>query len=259
MHRIIPAIVALVIFTSPVMSQDVSLFDKLLHTHEKDTLPYRLLKPVNPGALERYPLVMFFHGAGERGNDNEVQIKHITDFFLNERNRGKYPCYVVAPQCPRDQVWSSFSRNASGLALRPEPSKVMTVVLSLIDKLAAEFPIDTSRMYVIGVSMGGYAVWDLIARYPRRFAAAVPICGGGDPKTAPKIRNIPIWTFHGALDKVVSPEESRRMVRALQDAGGHPGYNEYPDVEHDSWVNAFKEPHLVHWLFRQQLGDDLRQ
>jgi predicted peptidase len=131
----------------------------------------------------------------------------------------------------------------------------MAMVIELIAKIEKEFPIDRSRIYVTGLSMGGYGTWDLIARFPHRFAAAVPVCGGGDPETASQIKHIPLWAFHGALDNVVPPGQSRVMVRALQDAGGTPGYTEYPDVKHDSWVYAFREPHLLPWLFNQHLGE----
>lgn len=253
MHRLILAFSCFILISFPTMSQEISLFDKLLFFNKGDTLPYRLLKPVNPESKELFPLVIFLHGAGERGKDNEVQIKHISELFLDERNRGKYPCYLVAPQCPKGQGWSNFTAGES-IQLTEKPSRPMQSVILLIEQLIREFPIDTTRIYITGLSMGGYGTWDVIARYPNKFAAAVPVCGGGDPTTAPKIKHIPIWAFHGALDKVVPPRQSRKMIRAIQDAGGIPGYNEYPDIEHDSWVNAYKEPHLIHWMFKQKLG-----
>jgi predicted peptidase len=253
MVRISFYVALLTIFSSSAMAQDLSLFDKLLFVNKNDTLPYRLLKPVSPQSHDSFPLIIFLHGAGERGNDNEVHIKHISDFVLDERNRGKYPCYVLAPQCPKGQIWANYRKEGESLKIADSPSKPMQSLLLLIEQITKEFPIDQSRIYVTGLSMGGYGTWDLIARFPFRFAAAVPICGGGDTRTARQIKHIPIWAFHGALDKIVHPEQSRRMVRALQEAGGIPGYNEYPDIEHNSWVNAYKEPHLVHWLFQQKL------
>jgi predicted peptidase len=237
-----------------VQAQQMSLFDKLLWVNEGDTLPYRLLKPVGPEVKEQFPLVIFLHGAGERGSDNEVQIKHIQELFTDSRNRGKYPCYVVAPQCPKKQLWADFEGSGANVAISDKPTRPMEMVIQLIEQISKEFPIDQSRIYITGVSMGGYGTWDLIARYPNKFAAAVPVCGGGSPASAPDIKHIPIWAFHGARDRIVAPNESRKMIKAIQDAGGLPGYTEYPDIEHNSWVHAYKEPHLIHWLFKQKLG-----
>jgi predicted peptidase len=254
MRRIIFAFLPILIFSSLVKAQQMSLFDKLIFTNKNDSLPYRLLKPVNPESKELFPLVIFLHGAGERGSDNEAQIKHIDDLFLDTRNRGRYPCFLLAPQCPKREVWGSYQGEGENLTLAEAPSRSMKSLLLLVDQIMKEFPIDATRVYITGVSMGGYGVWDLLARYPDRFAAAVPVCGGGDVRIAEKIKDVPIWVFHGARDKVVPPQNSRRMVKALQDAGGIPGYTEYPDIEHNSWAHAYKEPHLIHWLFAQRTG-----
>lgn len=249
MRRFFLSLTCVFLFSLMTKAQSTSLFDKLIFKGEKDILPYRFLKPVNPGAKELFPLVIFLHGSGERGNDNEVQIKHIADLFLDPNYRGKYPCYVLAPQCPKGQMWADYK----GGRITKEPTEPTAMLLALIEKIAEEFPIDPSRIYITGLSMGGYGTWDLLARYPSKFAAAVPICGGGDEQTAQKIKHIPIWAFHGAQDNVVSPRHSRTMIKALQSAGGLPGYTEYPDIGHDSWVQAFQEPHLLPWLFKQKI------
>lgn len=225
-------------------------FDKYLYISGNQTLPYRLLKPQKLEAEKKYPLIIFFHGAGERGTDNEIHIKHITETFLNAENREKFPCFIIAPQCPENTMWASHDREGK---MKASPSPVMQMVIALIEKTQNEFPIDLSRVYVTGLSMGGYGTWDLIARFPGRFAAAVPICGGGDQATAAIVQHIPIWAFHGSRDTVVLPQNSRKMIRAIQTAGGKPGYTEYPDVGHDSWVEAYREPYLLPWLFRQHL------
>lgn len=256
MHRIILSAATLLILSSSLMAQQINLFDKLLLINKRDTLPYRLLKPVSPESKELFPLVIFLHGSGERGTDNEVQIKHITELFEDERNRGKYPCYVVAPQLPKKETWANFEGKGDDVRLGKSPTKSMRMVIELIEKMIKEFPVDQSRIYITGLSMGGYGTWDLIARFPNKFAAAVPVCGGGSPATASNIKHIPIWAFHGAKDKIVVPEQSRKMINALQDAGGLPGYTEYPDVEHNSWIHAYKEPHLIHWMFNQNLGKE---
>jgi predicted peptidase len=254
MHRIILWAVLLLMSSLNLNAQHSSLFDKLLFINKSDTLPYRLLKPVSPESMDQFPLVIFLHGAGERGRDNEVQIKHIAELFEDTRNRGKYPCYVIAPQCPKNDFWADFEAKGEDVSLSEMPSKSMQLVIKLIEQITNEYPIDQSRIYITGLSMGGYGTWDLIARFPNKFAAAVPVCGGGSPATAPEIKHIPIWAFHGAKDRIVPPEESRKMIAALHKAGALPGYTEYPDVEHNSWVHAYKEPHLIHWMFSQKLA-----
>jgi predicted peptidase len=193
------------------------------------------------------------HGAGERGNDNEVQINHIKELFLDPDNRSRHACYVIAPQCPQKTMWATHHREGNRLIMKDKPTTPMQLLIELISKIEKEFPVDRSRIYITGLSMGGYGTWDLIARFPNRFAAAIPICGGGDTKTAETIKQIPLWAFHGALDGVVPPNQSRAMIKATQDAGGKPGYTEYPGVEHDSWVYAYREPYLLPWLFDQVL------
>lgn len=232
-----------------VQAQTTDLFDKLIFEKGGDSIPYRLLKPVNPQALERFPLIIFLHGSGERGSDNEAQIKHIKNLVLDTKNRGKYPCYVLAPQCPKNGLWAEHNKGGS---VKSHPTKPMQLVIQLIEQISKEYPIDLSRVYVTGVSMGGYGTWDLLARYPEKFAAGVPVCGGGDERTASKLAEIPIWAFHGALDDIVSPRQSRTMIQAIQKAGGKPGYTEYPDIKHESWVPAYQEPHLLPWLFKQK-------
>lgn len=238
--------------------QTNSGFDKLLYTNEKDTLPYRLLKPENMQAQNKFPLVIFLHGAGERGTDNGVHIKHISQLFLNPKNRKKYPCFVLAPQCPQQIMWAAHDRDGSRLMMREKPTAPMSMVIELVDQIEREYAIDRSRIYVTGLSMGGYGTWDLIARFPQRFAAAVPICGGGDSATATRIGHVPIWAFHGALDEVVRPKNSRVMIKALQDAGANPGYTEYPDVGHDSWTLAYADPYLLPWLFDKHLAKEVK-
>lgn len=243
-------------FCSPLFmysqKSDMASFDKLVYVSKTDSLPYRLLKPPGVSEQKKYPLIIFFHGAGERGRDNEAQLKHVMPLFLEPKNRDQFPCFVVAPQCPEKLWWAEYNGRGTDLKQRDQPARPMKLFMELFDRLVSELPVDTTRIYVIGLSMGGYGTWDLISRFPNRFAAAVPICGAGDTRSAPRIRHIPIWAFHGALDKVVVPAQSRVMIKALQQSGGLPGYTEYPDVEHNSWDFAVKEPFLLKWLFAQQ-------
>lgn len=250
-----PLFVIVMLFSLPAFPQSGSNngFDKLVYVSAVGSLPYRLLKPERLDPERKYPLVIFLHGAGERGEDNDVHIRHIAPAFLEAENRTRFPCFVLAPQCPTGIMWASHDREGSRLTIRNTPSAPMQLVLSLLAEVENSFPIDPSRVYLTGLSMGGFGTWDLLARFPRRFAAAVPICGGGDLTTASDFKDVPIWAFHGALDKVVAPGNSRTMIRALQEAGGNPGYTEYPDVGHNSWSNAYSDSHLLPWLFQQSL------
>jgi predicted peptidase len=251
MHRVILSLAILVCLSFQSLSQKMPDFGKDIFIQNGDSLPYRLLKPLAV-SQQNFPLVIFLHGAGERGNDNEVQIRHITELFLNDKNRMNYPCYVVAPQCPKGEMWAKYDGEIATMKLRKTPTIAMSLVIALIDSIIDKYPIDRSRIYITGLSMGGFGTWDLVSRYPDKFAAAVPICGGGDASMAGALKNLPIWVFHGSKDRIVSPKHSRKMIAALQEAGGLPGYTEYPDVEHNSWVNAYREPILLEWLFKQK-------
>jgi predicted peptidase len=211
-------------------------------------LNYRLMKPAEYDAKRKYPLVLFLHGAGERGDDNVAQLIHGMADFSSDENRKKYPCFVVAPQCPANRSWGGF-RRAANAEDKLEPGKLL---VPLIDALKKEFSVDADRLYVTGLSMGGFGTWELIGHHPDVFAAAAPICGGGDEKFAERLVKLPIWAFHGAKDTVVKPEGSRTMIDAIRKAGGKPLYTEYEDVGHDSWVRAYHDPKLMEWMFAQK-------
>jgi predicted peptidase len=137
----------------------------------------------------------------------------------------------------------------------PETSSdSLALAVDIVRDLIEQKKADPTRIYITGLSMGGYGTWDAIARYPDLFAAAVPICGGGDPKTAPRFKQLPVWCFHGGRDGVVKPERSREMVKALEQSGGKPKYTEYPEAGHDSWTATYANPELHQWLFEQRLG-----
>ncbi|MSR59167.1 MAG: phospholipase [Planctomycetaceae bacterium] len=229
---------------------------RVFENAEGKKLNYRLLTPVDldksdDKASKKYPLVLFLHGAGERGDDNEVQLIHGMNDFANDVNRAKFPCFVVAPQCPQDSAWASFRRPAG--AGPAEPSSPLQLTIELLESLAREFPaIDSRRLYVTGLSMGGFGTWDLIARLPEKFAAAAPICGGGDEQQASKVARIPLWVFHGDQDGAVKVDLSRNMVAAIKKAGGRPLYTEYVGVGHDSWTATYKDPLFMTWLFAQE-------
>ncbi len=217
-----------------------------------DTLRYRQLFP-DADTLRKYPLVVFLHGSGERGNDNDAQLKWGVSNFASDQMMKSHPAFVIAPQCPENASWSNFSREKNGtkLFLQPTPSKPMDLLIALVRKLAKTLPIDTNRIYITGLSMGGYGTFDAIERFPNLFAAAVPVCGGGDVTKAPLISHIPIWIFHGAEDPSVNPILSLDMIFALTKAGAHPGFTQYPEVGHFSWIAAYTDQLMIDWLFRQ--------
>ena len=179
-----------------------------------------------------WPLILFLHGMGERGNDLElVKIHGIPKIVKTQKD---FPFIAVSPQCPTEYVWRD--------------KKMLQAVESLILKIIKNYRIDKTRVYITGLSMGGYGTWALAARLPDLFAAAVPICGGGDPTTVNVLKNLPIWVFHGGLDEVVLPEESEKMVQALERAGGKVRYTLYPKAYHDSWTETYDSPALYDWL-----------
>ena len=216
-------------------------------------LGYRLLIPKNYDAAQKYPVVLFLHGAGERGTDNAAQLRHGTSLFLKPEVRDKYPCFVIAPQCPPEQKWSAVKDWTGPEAFAPKPTAPMQLALGAIEAVAKEFSLDPDRLYITGLSMGGCGTWDAISRTPGKWAAAVPICGGGDPTRMAPAKNVPVWAFHGMNDQAVPVERTRELIAALT-AGGTPLYSEYPYVAHDSWTHAYGEPELLPWLFAQRRG-----
>ncbi len=257
MRHVVPLAMAIgvILSTSHICFADDNT-DMMEKTTYKDAagkvLRYRLLKPDNYDPKQSYPLVVFLHGAGERGDDNTKQLIHGVAEFAKPENRKLHPCFLVAPQCPAGQKWSDVDWGADSHKMPQEPAEPARLVLELIAAMQKDYSIDKKRIYITGLSMGGFGTWDLIARKPDLFAAAVPVCGGGDEATAPAIAKLPIWAFHGAKDTVVKPSRSVHMIDAIKKAGGDPKYTEYPNVGHDSWVKAYQDPEMMKWLFSQK-------
>ncbi len=216
-----------------------------------DTLLYRQLYP-DYDTLRKYPLVIFLHGSGERGHDNEAQLKWGVMNFATDQAMILHPAIVIAPQCPENMKWSNFSQGkGTQLTLLPTPSKPMQLLIALIHQVIKNLPVDTNRIYITGLSMGGTGTYDAIERYPHLFAAAVPVCGKGDVLRAATIAHIPIWIFLGSEDAAVNPLNSLEMLQALTIEGAHPGFTQYPEVGHFSWLGAYSDPLMMEWLFRQ--------
>ena len=243
------SLTALLLATLSAWADEKPDLTKLLEaktfTQGKASLSYRLLKPATVDKEKTYPLVIFLHGSGERGDDNKAQMKHGVSGFASGERMKKSPCFLIAPQCPAGRQWN-LSAKASADA---GPGKL---VLDLIEETCKELPIDRKRIYITGLSMGGYGTWSLMADKPDLFAAGLPICGGGDEKKAEKYVKIPIWVFHGDKDGAVKVERSRDMVAAIEKAGGKPKYTEYPGVGHDSWTQTYSDAKVLDWLFAQK-------
>ena len=234
-------------------AQTSSKFSVNKYINDKgDTLLYRQLFP-DADTLRRFPLVIFLHGSGERGNDNEAQLKWGAMNFASDENMIRFPAFVIAPQCPLNTSWANLSRDRTNtqVTLLSTPTKPMQLLFELINQLKKTLRVDTTRIYITGLSMGGFGTYDAIMRYPNLFAAAVPVCGGGDVSKANTIAKMPIWIFHGAEDPSVSPVYSLEMLQALTKAGAHPGFTQYPEVGHFSWLGAYSDPQMMEWLFRQ--------
>jgi predicted peptidase len=198
-------------------------------------LPFLLRVPKDLKTGGKYPLLLFLHGAGETGNDNQKQLKHDPTKLAPKDVFEKNPMIVVAPQCPADQGWGG---------------QTLETVIKMVKDFQKELPVDPERIYITGLSMGGYGTWSALSLEPRLFAAAIPICGGGDVASVRKFDKVPIWAFHNDGDPTVSVEGSRSMIAALKKAGADPKYTEYQSTQHDAWTRTYKDPELWEWLLK---------
>lgn len=253
-------ILSFVFFSSCAVKKPQTL-SKDLYSYEThivgaDTLKYRILLPDNFSEDKEYPIVLFLHGAGERGNDNKKQLVHGSSLFLNQKARDSFPAIIIVPQCPKTDYWSKLEADRSVKPIKfkykydEAPTNAMNLVMDLMDKIVAESYAKTDQVYVMGLSMGGMGTFEIVHRKPEMFAAAIPICGGGDPKSVSNYaKTIPLWVFHGAKDDVVDPNLSIDMVSAILKEGGFPKFTLYDFANHNSWDPAFAESELLSWLF----------
>ncbi len=212
---------------------------------------YRLLEPSKVEEGKSYPLILFLHGAGERGSDNEKQLAYLPRTMAGLRDR--YPCYVVALQCPGNEKWSAVRwSDTSSQAQTPRPTDPLLAAVRAMEATITQYPVDIDRVYLTGLSMGGYGSWDLAMRYPDVFAAVVPICGGGDEKRVHRMAAIPTAVYHGDADKVVPVKRSRTLVERLLKLGSSPNYFELPGVGHNAWALAYKTDKAIGWMFEQR-------
>lgn len=247
----------LLLVVSNVLVAQQELFSKELFLHDGDTLKYRLLLPKNFDENKAYPLVLFLHGRGESGNDNKTQLVHGSQLFLDNYESDAFPAIVIFPQCPKDDYWSNVKRDYSKRPLERfkykrngKPTKAMQLVLYLMDDITKKPYVKKNQIYVGGLSMGGMGVFDILKFRPNMFAAAFPICGGGNPKSVCKYADkVSLWVFDGGKDDVVDPYFSLRMVTALRKKGADVKLSYFENDNHNSWDSAFAEPELLPWLF----------
>lgn len=218
-------------------------------------LPFRFLKPQIPLKNgEKYPLVIFLHGSGERGADNELPLKNGVLALAERDFQQKHPCFVLAPQLAEGQQWANFTRDWHEVVFNEkEPSAAGAAVIELVEKMLAENPlIDPARIYLTGLSNGGFGTFDLLTRRPDLFAAGLPICGGGDPAFASKLKGKPVWIFHGKLDEAVPVAHSKRMFEALKKQGNEVKFTEFETLGHAVWQEVFYNPEVWNWLFEKR-------
>lgn len=240
-------------------SQDQSLFEKKWLVQGGDTLPYRVLFPLNYDSTKQYPVVFFLHGSGERGRDNERQLVHGSKLFLRDDVRSQFPAIIIFPQCPATDYWANVlrvhdanSRKFYFLEDGP-PNRCMVLLQELVKFVLHNYMVKKDQVYVGGLSMGGMGTFELVKRMPGIFAAAFPICGGANPATADRMKKVNWWIFHGGKDDVVPPYHSEKMVIALKKSGANVTFTLYPGANHNSWDSAFAEPGLLPWLFSQKM------
>jgi predicted peptidase len=214
------------------LADDSGQTSQRLNVEVKVQMDYLLYLPKDYYKQEAWPLVLFLHGAGERGDDLELVKKHGPPKLIGEGK--EFPVIIVSPQCRKDVWWEPIELTA------------------LLDEVIKSHKVDEDRIYVTGLSMGGFGTWRLAAFTPHRIAAIAPICGGGEPYWARRFSHLPTWAFHGAKDKGVPLERSQKMIDALKEKGGDPKLTVYPDAAHDSWTETYNNPEFYEWLLAQK-------
>lgn len=262
---IIAALMMLVTVSLPVFAavpniQGESL--RLTYTNEEEggySLPYRLYIPKDYDKEKSYPVMLFLHGAGERGDNNESQLVNALPILAKTSPDLLAEMIIVAPQCPANEQWVAASwSNGNYSTQKYAESKALKTAMKILDQTIADYSCDTDRLYVMGLSMGGYGTWDVLARHGERFAAGIPLCGGGDPSQAEKLKEIPIWTYHGDADTTVKFEGTQGMVEAIRAAGGEKIiFTPVAGAGHNIWNTASGNKELLPWLLSNKLSDRL--
>lgn len=237
------------------MAQPTGEFTDEAYIYQKDTLPYRILYPKDYNVNKQYPLVLFLHGSGERGKDNEKQLIHGGSLFLDEKNQEKYPAIIVFPQCASNEQWTHrekylvnkqfvFSFPVDGEATKPTQ-----LTNKLVDELLVSGQVDLKQVYIMGISMGGMGTLEYLYRWPNKYTAGIVICGAHDVMLSESFAQTPIWFFHGEDDDVVPSIYSQNIYNIVRRQNKASKYTLYPNTNHNSWDKALAEPNLLKWLF----------
>lgn len=282
MNRIL--IVIFFLSSNILFSQQIELMNKFSfeqHTVDTTVIPYRFFKPLTIDN-ELYPLVIALHGSGERGVDNQKQIAfhNLATIWVDSINQEEHPCFVIAPQCPENNRWVDTDWKQDEFNFdSTQISNELATVINLIDSLVSKYPIDNRRIYLTGLSMGGYGSWYLLINNPQRFAAAIIMNGSADPQMACAIKDVPIWNFHGDQDLAVPVEGSRNMINAISNCGedvlliSDPNnnafwnsedkikrilsskhiYTEYKDKGHVIWAESYDNWYVREWMFTKKI------
>ncbi|OIP83190.1 MAG: hypothetical protein AUK44_06040 [Porphyromonadaceae bacterium CG2_30_38_12] len=239
-----------------MLSQNLA-FEKRIFTLNGDTLRYRILFPEHYDATQKYPLVLFLHGSGERGNDNEKQLTHGATLFTNTTNRTQFPSIVVFPQCPENGSWVNITEEEDDsfiLNKSKTPTEPMQLVIRLILSLRKTEAVDKKRMYVMGLSLGGMGTFDIVCRHPKLFAAAIPICGAAEMVQLKKVKHMAIRMYHGDADKSVSVKYAQNAYIELKAIGAQKvQIIIFKGVGHNSWEHAFRYPDFLSWMYSKHL------
>lgn len=239
-------------------AQDLSLYKKEEFISKGDTLRYRILYPKNFDTNKKYPVVLFLHGRGESGSDNEKQLANGGKLFLNDSFRDKNEVITIFPQCAANSYWANVkietvqNKRFFTFVKGGEPTKAMQLVLQLTQQYFKNTYVDASRIYVGGLSMGGMGTFEILRRKPNTFAAAFAICGGDNIQNVKKYKQVPLWIFHGGLDDVVTPQFSYGVYSQREKLGYPAKFTLYLKANHNSWDSAFAEPELLPWLLGHQ-------
>ncbi len=234
-----------------------SAFDAEVHSgHKGEKMPYRLLKPEKYDKSTKYPVVLFLHGWGERGTDNNAQLKRFGSVFTKAEIRKKFPCFVIVPQA--NGSWVQNPTFDKPILLTKNPTANLTMAVEILTKVGKKYSIDPNRVYVMGYSNGACGVWELLERIPQMFAAAVPMAGAGDPAHVAGAKNVAIWAFHGDKDNTIPIARMMELMSALKAAHARPLYTVIPKGGHgDAKGKGLSDPEVIPWMFAQQRGKPL--
>ena len=225
--------------SAPPGGQQAQAFEKTVT--KTLSCKYLLFLPEGYGEKKQaWPMILFLHGAGERGSDLKKVKKHGPPKIVEKQK--DFPFILVSPQCPADEWWTEKDE----------------VLINLLDDIVAQYDVDVHRIYLTGLSMGGYGTWTLACQYPERFAAIVPICGGGKRFMARRLKDLPIWAFHGAQDRVVPLKESEEMVNTIKAVGGNAKLTVYPNAGHDSWTETYDNQELYDWFLKHRNNNEAK-